>query len=440
MSSPDAVADELGAPTRVEPARTAVDLRPHVVTGREQPRLELLGRGRLGRPGTEQRDRGVERGIVVVLRRELHGVPRHRQAGLHLAHDVGEHRLGEPFGPPQLRQLPPPCGVVATRCRRAPGRPARAARVDRARGPGVPATRPPPARHRRARRAGSRAPLMRHHAMSGSGSRAGMTRNASHSSVTHVPRPSSSICRPQLVGERQEVEHVARGVAPGGIGEGTARPVGELLGLVEPLPEHRRHERHERRRTEPDETGGDLRVEQRGRAATAGSLEDREIGRSGVRHHRRRRVEQVAERTHVARQRVDEGDAAGPRNLHEAQPRVVRALGDELGVEAVLGLRPERGDDLAERRVANRPNARRSDSWGRAVRAGAPRNGSPFVHAVASPGRQRRPLPSRRQALATHRHRDARPGAMSVGATALEHPTHRLLDLRPSAPTPARCE
>src|SRR6187402_3149311 len=79
--------------------------------------------------------------------------------------------------------------------------------------------------------------------------------------------------------------------------------------------------------------------------------------------------EDLRERTEVDLERVDQRESVTPRQLHEGEFRVVRALAVELGVERVRGLVAEdvedrlesglAGDDVVGHRQLSRGSARK---------------------------------------------------------------------------------
>src|SRR6185295_17365745 len=153
----------------------------------------------------------------------------------------------------------------------------------------------------------------------------------------------------------KEIGDVGGGVRADRGGDRTHRPVGELFGLVEVRAEQGRYQGAERRQTETHETGGQLQIEETGGTGPGGSLEDREIARSGEGDHGPRRAQNIGQGAHVARERVDERNAAGPRDLYQTQARPVGAFGEELGVEAVGGLVEEQPYELGQVAVAIDP-------------------------------------------------------------------------------------
>ncbi len=72
-----------------------------------------------------------------------------------------------------------------------------------------------------------------------------------------------------------------------------------------------------------------------GGAHTAGALEDGEVLVAGVGDQHARAGQNRRERGDVDGHRVEDGHAAGPRDLHQREPGVVGAFALELGVEPV---------------------------------------------------------------------------------------------------------
>ena len=85
----------------------------------------------------------------------------------------------------------------------------------------------------------------------------------------------------------------------------------------------------------------------RGQGA-AGGQQDVEVLPGGVGHRHARAVEHRGQRGRVHGQGIDQGHLVGPGDLDEGQVRDVRPLGVELGVEAVVLLAGERGDERGQ--------------------------------------------------------------------------------------------
>ncbi len=98
----------------------------------------------------------------------------------------------------------------------------------------------------------------------------------------------------------------------------------------------------------PVKPGRDLGVEEVGRHGAALELEDLEVLVGGVQHGDLRAPQDLGERRHVDRQRIDEHELARPGQLHQGELREVGALPVELGVERVGVDRAEGRDDVAE--------------------------------------------------------------------------------------------
>ncbi len=155
--------------------------------------------------------------------------------------------------------------------------------------------------------------------------------------------------------QREQVLDVGGGVDLLLRGQGATGPVGEPVALAEARAEHPLDQRDEGRRTEPDEAGRDLRVEQVGGTVAAQTGEDREVLLGRVRHEDARAFEQRRETRRVDRERIDERDAVAPRDLDQREPGPVRTFAVELGVEAEPGLLGDLRDEVVERSLVSDP-------------------------------------------------------------------------------------
>ncbi len=145
---------------------------------------------------------------------------------------------------------------------------------------------------------------------------------------------------PQL----EEVGHVARRVAALRVGERAARPVGQLVALLEADPEQTLDEREQRRRAEADEARGELGVEDGAGRQAARPLQHLQVLVGSVEHGDAVAGEHAGERGDVDGQRVDQRDRVVPGDLEQGEMRVVAPLAVELGVDPVLG----RVDELVD--------------------------------------------------------------------------------------------
>ena len=153
-----------------------------------------------------------------------------------------------------------------------------------------------------------------------------------------------------------EVGDVRSGVGDGVGGERPSEPVGQAIGLRQLHTQLALHQSRQPDAAVPDEPGGDLGVEQPRGQGAADPGEDLEVLARRVHDAQARAGEDLGQRGDVDLERVDHGDASGPRELQQGQTGVVGALAMELGVEAVDVGRGQRVDQLGEARVRVDPD------------------------------------------------------------------------------------
>jgi len=166
--------------------------------------------------------------------------------------------------------------------------------------------------------------------------------------------------------ELDEVGDVVRRVLALLCAERPARPVRQLVALLEAQPQQLLDERDERGRRQAEEPRRELRVEKPRRGGAARPFEDLEVLVGGVDDGQSRTGKHGGEGRDVDGERVDERDPAVPGDLKEGQPGEVAPLTVELGVERVLVGAPELVDESAERDLVG--DVTEFDGW-RPVRA-----------------------------------------------------------------------
>ncbi len=163
----------------------------------------------------------------------------------------------------------------------------------------------------------------------------------------------------QLGVEGVEVGDVGRRVALLAGGERPLHPVGEAVALGQAQAEQPLGEGRERGRGEAEEAGRHLGVEQGRRHDPAGPFEDLEVLVGGMHDAGAGPLEDLAEGGDVDGERVHQGDAPGPGDLHEGELGPVRALPMELGVDPVQRLALQGGHEVLEGGIGADPLARR---------------------------------------------------------------------------------
>ena len=175
--------------------------------------------------------------------------------------------------------------------------------------------------------------------------------------------------------ELDEVGDVVRRVLALLCAERPARPVRQLVALLEAQPQQLLDEHDERGRRQAEEPRRELRVEKPRRGGTARPLEDLEVLVGGVDDGQSRTGKHGGEGRDIDGERVDERDPTVPGDLEEGEPGEVAPLTVELGVERVLVGAPELVDESAERDLVG--DVTEFDRW-RPVRA-------PHRHAAPLP-------------------------------------------------------
>ena len=141
---------------------------------------------------------------------------------------------------------------------------------------------------------------------------------------------------------RQEMRDVVDEILDLPLRERARRPIADRLRLRQSHAADAAHQIGQRHlHSVAEKRGGDLRVEDARRHEVEAIGEDLQVGRERVTDDGRVR-ERERERAQLGqRERIDDRGAVVERELHDHQPRRVRALGVELGVEAPRG-RPSR--------------------------------------------------------------------------------------------------
>lgn len=160
--------------------------------------------------------------------------------------------------------------------------------------------------------------------------------------------------------ELDQVGDVGGGVLELTVGERSAQPVTQAVGLGEADPQLAGQQGGQRGGGRAEEAGGDLGVEEAPGHGGAGGVEHLEVLAGGVHHGQAGALEQWPQPGDVDLEGVDEGDLVVPGQLDQGQLGEVRALAVELGVEGPdldgeelldeSGQVPVVGDDRRRRR------------------------------------------------------------------------------------------
>ncbi len=181
------------------------------------------------------------------------------------------------------------------------------------------------------------APFTLRQALSGSGSRRASGPVAAQVLLAHPLGAPERLGPPvELVGERQQVDDVARGVLELGRREGAPAPVGVALALVQLDAEHPLEQvAQPLARPQPDEARRELHVREGLGPDPVGHAQEGQVGRGGVHHDLDLRIgDELGDRPQRgALDGVDQVHAHGRRELREAGHRGVGPLPEELQVD-----------------------------------------------------------------------------------------------------------
>ena len=195
-----------------------------------------------------------------------------------------------------------------------------------------------------------------------SGTRAGV--RSPSTSVALVERPlEPAECLQALGQDRaqlQEMGDVALRVGDLAFADRSDQPVRQAVGLGKRPAEHLVDQTGERGRRHAQEAGDDLGVEDGGGDGAARRLQHVEVLERCVGDRRAGSAEEGGQWFGVYGERVDQRHLVRPGDLDERQVGDVRALRVELGVEGVVLLAGDRGDELVEAGAVDHHDRRRA--------------------------------------------------------------------------------
>ncbi len=152
----------------------------------------------------------------------------------------------------------------------------------------------------------------------------------------------------QTLVQLEEVGHVGSGVFIRPLREGPRHPVSQTIGLREADAQLALHQGAQARSAVADEACCHLGVEQAGRDGFTFVAQYLQVLHGGVHHAKSVTLEHTAQWPDVNGERVDQGDAAAPGQLHQSQVGMERAFAVELRVEPVHRRVDEVVDDRGE--------------------------------------------------------------------------------------------